>query len=162
MSAANPALSMQVTPDRSTTRCSGLLSMIASSDAVISGTTCRSSSPSSLRARLVAVGFRREAANRRLRHQPKRRFQDRSAPLVRGRQSACLSRGGFEGAGPGAFPGEDAGKPPLRIHGETGNDAILSGTICSQKAGEEIRTPDRSITNRLLWPTELRHRVSKC
>jgi hypothetical protein len=28
-----------------------------------------------------------------------------------------------------------------------------------QEAGKEIRTPDRSITNRLLWPTELCRRL---
>ena len=50
---------------------------------------------------------------------------------VRGRQSACLSRGGFEGAGSGAFPAADAGKPPLRIHGETGDNEVLNANAAS-------------------------------
>ena len=37
------------------------------------------------------------------------------------------------------FPAENARKPPLRVHGEAGNNAILSGTILQPKTGKEIR-----------------------
>ena len=71
------------------------------------------SAPLPLRARLVAVSARGETANRRLRHEPQRRLEDRSTPLLRGRQDAALPRRGAESPRQDRFPARTGGN---RLH----------------------------------------------
>jgi hypothetical protein len=60
------------------------------------------------------------------RHQPQRRFEDRStAPLCR-RQRPHVPRRGVESTHPGTFSAPSKHLPSIRLHGEAANDTILT------------------------------------
>jgi hypothetical protein len=50
----------------------------------------------------------------------------RSTAPLRGRQRPHVRRRGIEGSHPGAFPAARKRRAPIRLHGEAGNDTVLT------------------------------------